>query len=105
MPIRVRRSGDDVDALAGNLRQFDDLGDDQQDQRDERAEADLEHDLGEEELGVHHEIQAAERFVGLVDAVNQVEHLQAEVDDEGVEEVHRDGVDAAHVDRLAGAAW
>jgi len=43
--------------------------------------------VGDEELGVHEEVEAAEGLVGLVDAVNQVEHLQAEVDDENVEEV------------------
>ena len=34
------------------------------------------------EPGMDHEIEAAERFVGLVDAVDQVQHLEAEVDDE-----------------------
>ena len=52
------------------------------------------------QLGVHHEVQAAERFIGLVDAVNQVQHLQAEIDDEDIEQVHRDRVHAAHVDLL-----
>ena len=41
-----------------------------------------------------------ERFVGLVDAVDQVQHLQREIDDERVEQVLRDRVDAVHVDRL-----
>jgi hypothetical protein len=41
-----------------------------------------------------HEVEALERLVGLVDAVDEVEHLEREVDDEGVEEVARDGVEA-----------
>jgi hypothetical protein len=49
---------------------------------------------------VHHEIEAAKGFVGLVDAVNEVEHFQAEVDDEDVEQVAGDGVHAAHIDCL-----
>ena len=82
------------------------LGEKQQHQRSERADEDLKNDLREVEPGVHHEIEAAERFVRLVDAVDQVEHLQAEVDDEDVEQVHRDGVHAAHVDRAcARSAW
>ena len=47
-----------------------------------------------------HEIEAAEAFIGLVDAVNQVEHFQAEIDDEGVEEVAGHRVNAAHIDGL-----
>ena len=47
---------------------------------------------------MHHEIQAAEGFVGFVDALQQVQHLQAEVDDEDVEKILRDGVEAADID-------
>ena len=47
---------------------------------------------------LHHEVEGVERLVGLVDAVDEVERLQREVDDEGVEEVARDRVDALHVD-------
>ena len=57
-------------------------------------------DVRHVELRVNHEIEAAERLVGLVDAMDQVEHLQAEIDDEDVEQVLRDRVHAAHVDRL-----
>ena len=35
---------------------------------------------------LHHEVQRAERFVRLVDAVNEIDHLEREVDQEGVEQ-------------------
>jgi len=50
--------------------------------------------------GVNHEVQAAERLVSLVDAVDQVQHFQAEVNNEDVEKIHRDGVYAVYVDHL-----
>src|ERR1039458_8704250 len=93
-------SSHNVNPLARDLRQLDHLGYAQQDDGRQRAQADLDHDVGDVELGVDQEVQAAERFVGLVDAVDQVQHLQAEVDDEDVEQVHRDGVHAVYVDLL-----
>ena len=53
-------------------------------ERRQRAEQDLDDDLRGPEARVHHEVEAAEGFVGFVDAVDQVEHLEAEIDDEGV---------------------
>ena len=65
--------------------------------RRERAQQDLDHDLRTVQLGVDHEIQAAERLVGFVDAVDQVQHFQGEIDEERVEQILRHGVQAAHV--------
>ena len=48
---------------------------------------DLEDDLRAPQPRVHHEVEAAEGLVGFVGAVDEVEHLQREVDDEGVEEI------------------
>ena len=42
-----------------------------------------------------------QRLVGLVEPVDEVQHFQREVDDERVEQVLGDGVDAEHVDLLA----
>ncbi len=39
-------------------------------------------------------------YVGFIDSLQQVEHLQAEVDDEGVEQVTCDRVEATHIDPL-----
>ena len=47
---------------------------------------------------VHHEVEALERFVSFIDAVQQVQHFKREVDDKGVEQIARDGIDAGHVD-------
>ena len=49
---------------------------------------------------MHHEIETAKGFIRLIDAVNEVEHFQAEVDDEGVEQVAGDGVHATHINCL-----
>ena len=97
-PTWTRHAADDVDALADEAGELGDLDDAEQEEREKRADEDLEDDLREVELGVHHEVEAAEGFIGLVDAMDEVEHFQAEVDDEDVEEIHCDGVDAGHVD-------
>lgn len=73
----------------------------QHDQWAECAQEYLKDDLREKELGVNHEVQAAERFVCFVDAMDQVQHFQAEIEDERIEEIHCDGVYAAHVDDFA----
>ena len=57
--------------------------------------------MRELQLGVHHEVEATERLVGLIDAMNEVQQRQREVDEERVEQVLGDGIDAAHVDLLA----
>src|ERR1039458_1992450 len=84
-------AGYDVDAAPNHRREFCDLNDSEQDDWGHGADQELEHDLREVELGVDHEVEAAEGLVGLVDAVNQVQHLQAEIDDEDIEHVHGDG--------------
>src|ERR1017187_1758608 len=93
-----KASSDDVDAAANHGGQLCDLNDAEQDDWGECADQELEHDLREIELGVDHEVEAAEALVGLVDAMDEVEHFETEVDDEDVEEVHRGSVDAGHVD-------
>ena len=54
-----------------------------------------------EQPRVDHEVQGSEGFVSFVDTMDQVEHLQREIDDEGVEQIFCDGVQAAHVDGAA----
>ena len=49
---------------------------------------------------MNQKVQTAERFVRLIDAVNQVQHLQAEVNNEDIEQVHCNSIDATHVDDL-----
>src|SRR5271157_2761270 len=93
-----QRSGDYIEALADDFIELHHLRQEQQNQRRQRSKADLDQNMRNEELRMHHEIQAAEGFVGLVAAVNQVQHLQAEVDDEDIEQIHRDGVHAADID-------
>src|SRR6202007_45711 len=56
------------------------------------------------ETSMHHEVEAAERFVGFVDALQQVEHLKTEVNHEDVEKILRDFVEAANVDFAAAQA-
>ena len=70
----------------------------QKHERSDGAKENLQQDLRDEELGVHHEVERTEGFVGFVDTVEQVEHLERKVDDEGVEEVLGDGVETMHVD-------
>ena len=82
MPITVRHPAKRVDPFAGRLGQLKNLGQAKQCDRRHRAEQDLHNHLRRPETRVHHEIKAAERFVGLVDALKQVQHLQAEIDDE-----------------------
>ncbi len=54
--------------------------------------------MREVQLGVHHEVEAAERFIRFVDAMDEVEQLQRKVDEECVEQVLRNRVHTAHVD-------
>jgi len=50
------------------------------------------------QTSVNHEIKAAKGFISFVEALEQVEHLQAEVDDEGVEQVLRNLIEALHLE-------
>src|SRR6185437_5564585 len=88
-------------ALARDFRQLDHLGDAQQQNRSKSAEEDLNDDLGKVQLGMDYEVKTAEGFVRLGDAVDKVQHLQPEIDNEGIEQIFRDGVDAAHVNGRA----
>src|ERR1051326_4741006 len=97
-------SGDGIDALAHGLGELQDLCQAQEADGRDRAEQDLDDHLRGPETSVHHEIEAAERFVGFVDALDEVEHLEAEIDDECVEQILRDGVEAANVDWLSAQA-
>ena len=47
----------------------------------------LHYDMGEIQLAVHYEIEAAEGFVRLVDPMDQVQHLETEVDYEDILEI------------------
>src|ERR1019366_9403460 len=78
-------AGEPVDQLAAAFAQRQYLGCGQQQNRRQRAQQYLDHDVREVELGVHHEVEAAERFVRLIDAVNEVQHLKREVNPEGIE--------------------
>jgi hypothetical protein len=51
------------------------------------AQKKLNNHLRLPEPSVHHEIQAAERLVGPVDALQQVKQFKAEVDDEDIKEI------------------
>ena len=87
MPIMVSKPASGVNAFAHRLRQLQHLGQRQQSDRKHGARQNLDDHLRREQPGMDHEIEAAERFVRLVDAVDEVQHLEAEVDDEGVEQV------------------
>src|SRR5208283_3936338 len=90
-----------ISTFALHFRQLHYLGQRQQSDGKQRAQQDLYHDMRKIELRVHHEVEAAEGFVGLIDAMDKIEHLQAEVDDEGVEQILGDRINASHVDGFA----
>ncbi len=98
MPTRVRTARHRVEAHAGALREPHHLGKSQQGDGYQGADDDLDDHLEGVEPGMDHEVQGLEGLVRFVDAVDEVEHLEGEVDDEGVEKVARDGVDAVQVD-------
>src|ERR1035437_5432933 len=66
-----KASDDDVDAAANHGGQLGDLNNSEQDDWGERADQELEHNLREVELGVDHEVEAAEGLVGLVNAMDE----------------------------------
>ena len=70
----------------------------------DRAGDDLDDDVRGPQTVADHEVERLERLVGLVEPVDEIQHLEEEVDEEGVEEVPRDRVDTRHVDGRASQA-
>ena len=92
-----QRAGHDVDPLPRRFTQADELDQRQERDREERPDDDLHDHLRGVQPRVDHEVEALERLVRFVDPVDEVEHLEAEVDDECVQEVAGDRVHAGHV--------
>src|SRR5208283_4993433 len=92
-----QNSGGRVNPSAHSNGKSENLRQAKQRQRCQRSQEDLNQNLRKEKPRVHHEIQAAERFIGFVDAVNEVQHLQREIDDKRIEKVFGNGVQATHI--------
>src|SRR5208282_4938038 len=85
-------SGQRVDAFADRAGQTHDLSQPQQQDGGHRAEENLDDDLRHPQTRVHHEVEAAEGFVRFINALQQVEHFQAEIDHEDVEQILRNRI-------------
>ena len=97
----VREQGHPAAEIA--LRRFvadggvDHLGEAEEHQRRQGAQKNLNQDLRIEEPGVHHEIEAPERLIGFVDAMDQGPHFQREINDKRIEKIFGNGVQATHI--------
>src|SRR5579863_4373383 len=93
-----------VYALADRIGKRHQLGKTEERDRHHGAEQNLNDDLRRPQARVHHEVEAAEGFVSLVNALQQVEHFEAEINDERIEQVLRDRVEAANINLFSSQA-